>query len=101
MVAGMNYAPDLGLVASYFFSQYFPVWGWASWRRAWLECDGDLTGWRERGARNELAGLCRARNLARYYASMFDQFIDFEIDTGISSGRTVACAQADWPLFPG
>jgi hypothetical protein len=81
MVAGMNYAPYQKLRTSYFFSRYFPVWGWASWRRAWLEYDRDLTAWRKAGARKELAGLCPIKSMASYYASMFDAFVRQEIDT--------------------
>lgn len=33
--------------ASYFFSRYGPVWGWASWRRAWRHADPDLARWPE------------------------------------------------------
>jgi len=81
MVAGMNYAPNHKLRTSYFFSHYFAIWGWASWRRAWLEYDRDLTAWRKPGARKELAGLCPIKSMASYYASMFDAFVDQDIDT--------------------
>jgi hypothetical protein len=81
MVAGMNYAPNQRLRTSYFFSRYFPIWGWASWRRAWLEYDRDLAAWRKPGARKELAGLCPIQSMASYYASMFDAFVDQDIDT--------------------
>jgi hypothetical protein len=27
---------------SYFFSRYGPVWGWASWRRAWVQHNDDI-----------------------------------------------------------
>ncbi len=30
---------------SYIFSRYAPIWGWASWRRAWAHYDADLTDW--------------------------------------------------------
>ncbi|MGZ8680700.1 MAG: glycosyltransferase family 2 protein [Solirubrobacterales bacterium] len=33
--------------ASYYFSRYAHVWGWASWRRAWAHYDVDMAGWRE------------------------------------------------------
>jgi hypothetical protein len=36
-------APDNG--ASYYFSRYVHVWGWASWRRAWRLYDDELTDW--------------------------------------------------------
>lgn len=31
--------------ASYRFSKYGPIWGWASWRRAWKYYDSDLKNW--------------------------------------------------------
>jgi hypothetical protein len=31
--------------ASYRFSKYGPIWGWASWRRAWKNYDPDLSEW--------------------------------------------------------
>jgi len=33
--------------ADYFFSRYGPIWGWASWRRAWQYYDPDLKNWPE------------------------------------------------------
>lgn len=31
--------------SSYLFSKYGPIWGWASWRRAWSHYDSDLSNW--------------------------------------------------------
>ena len=31
--------------ASYYFSKYVHVWGWATWRRAWKYYDNDLSFW--------------------------------------------------------
>lgn len=31
--------------ASYRFSKYGPIWGWASWRRAWIYYDPELKRW--------------------------------------------------------
>jgi hypothetical protein len=30
---------------SYIFSKYGPIWGWASWRRAWSHYDPDIRAW--------------------------------------------------------
>lgn len=30
---------------SYFFSHYANIWGWASWRRVWINYDVDLSDW--------------------------------------------------------
>lgn len=32
--------------ADYFFTRYGPIWGWASWRRAWQHYDPDLKNWK-------------------------------------------------------
>ena len=31
--------------ASYYFSKYTPIWGWATWRRAWKHYQGDINFW--------------------------------------------------------
>lgn len=31
--------------ASYLFSKYGPIWGWASWRRAWVNYDSEMLNW--------------------------------------------------------
>ncbi|MFZ2122406.1 MAG: glycosyltransferase family 2 protein [Rhodoferax sp.] len=33
--------------ADYFYTRYGPIWGWASWRRAWQHYDPDLKNWPE------------------------------------------------------
>jgi hypothetical protein len=33
--------------ASYFFSRYVYVWGWATWRRAWRKFDVEMTLWND------------------------------------------------------
>jgi hypothetical protein len=35
--------------ASYHFSRYAHIWGWATWRRAWRQFDVELRGWHELG----------------------------------------------------
>ncbi|WP_287130444.1 hypothetical protein [Candidatus Cyanaurora vandensis] len=45
-IAGSNYGqPGPNPRASYYFSRCLPVWGWASWRRAWQHHDGTLAFW--------------------------------------------------------
>jgi hypothetical protein len=45
-IGGSNVAEPLTRVlpTSYFFSQFTFVWGWASWRRAWIKMSLDLDG---------------------------------------------------------
>jgi hypothetical protein len=45
--------------ASYYFSRYVHVWGWATWRRAWRLYDDDLTDWHGKPEREREAQLRR------------------------------------------
>lgn len=55
MLERYRLAPNVGVIggnnchgfqsdksASYFFSRYAPIWGWATWRRAWSAYDVDM-----------------------------------------------------------
>jgi len=48
-INGTNFLPPRRHpAASYFFSKYVWVWGWATWRRAWQHYDATMAGWEER-----------------------------------------------------
>lgn len=66
--------------ASYLFSRYAPVWGWATWRRAWAHYDGEMRDWPAlRGEWLERA-LGDPRGAA-YWRTLFDLVYDGRIDT--------------------
>ncbi len=67
--------------ASYYFSKYNHVWGWASWRRAWRLYDGDLRFWSE--WKGSVAWLNRTPDPVerRYWEGIFDRVVRGEIDT--------------------
>ena len=48
MITGTSYL-NSGITGhdKFYFSQYFAIWGWATWRRAWLEYDKDMKAWPE------------------------------------------------------
>lgn len=46
MISGDNFLPDFEIKDSYFFSRYFPIWGWATWRRAWKKYDIEMQSWK-------------------------------------------------------
>jgi hypothetical protein len=65
-VAGNNFQDGvLRGGASYYFSKYAHIWGWATWRRAWSKREPSLKSWNsqrtreliERNARTEFEGL--------------------------------------------
>jgi len=58
--------------ASYYFSRYFHIWGWATWRRAWRGYDVDMRDYplflREHGLEN----LFDRQSLRDYWKDIFD-----------------------------
>jgi hypothetical protein len=82
MISGSNYevVPD-DYPYSYFFSRYFPVWGWATWRRAWALYQPDMKSWPSRRESNQLEGLLGAPERIKMYRRAFDSTYYGRIDT--------------------
>lgn len=72
MICGTNYLLHASIPDSYFFSNYYSIWGWATWRRAWKLYDVDMKAWDDLKKRNQLQWVFSHREVARYYESMFD-----------------------------
>jgi hypothetical protein len=45
MISGDNFQPDQRGDASYYFSRFIHIWGWATWRRAWEKYDLEMKKW--------------------------------------------------------
>ena len=46
IISGSNFKKkDKNNIESYYFSKYFCLWGWASWRRTWNCYDRDISFW--------------------------------------------------------
>lgn len=54
MVSGGNFLPDFKINDSYFFSKYFSIWGWATWRRAWRKYDFSMKSWSLRESKKKI-----------------------------------------------
>lgn len=67
--------------ASYYFSHYNHVWGWASWRRAWKMADMDLNFWPKWKQSKVWKGFWSNRIARRYWEKIFDRMYRREIDT--------------------
>lgn len=75
MICGTTYLPDKlnGTISdSYFFSNYYPIWGWATWKRAWQLYDVDMKAWDSLKEEQQLKWLFPSPVLADYYEEMFD-----------------------------
>jgi hypothetical protein len=72
MVCGTNYLQNVPAMAeSYFFANYYPIWGWATWRRAWKLFDVDIKAWENFQEKKQLYGLFSQTDISRYYENMF------------------------------
>lgn len=83
MISGCSFIgqPD-GTDASYIFSRYLHVWGWAGWRRAWAHYDVTMSGWPSSDASARLADVLGGRSDAIvYWSAIFDAMQRGEIDT--------------------
>jgi len=66
---------------SYYFSKYGPIWGWASWRRAWRHYDVDIRLWPVVREKKLYENFCQNDDEAAYRINIYDKLISGEIDT--------------------
>lgn len=60
-------------ITSYYFSIYNHCWGWATWRRAWKNYDGEMKNWPELRNTDWLLRLSYGdKKFERYWKEIFD-----------------------------
>ena len=67
--------------ASYAFSRYPLIWGWATWRRAWRLYDVDMSNWPRFRDAGRLRGCLDDEFLQRYWREIFNRAAAGEIDS--------------------
>ncbi len=67
--------------ASYYFSRYAHVWGWATWRRAWKLYDGEMAEWNNSGYRKKFLDHFSAREERLFWEITLDQLVNGVINT--------------------
>ena len=66
---------------SYLFSNYGPIWGWASWRRAWEHYDVGMRLWPEIRENKFYLDFCQSAEEANYRLDLYDKVYGWEVDT--------------------
>jgi len=66
---------------SYYFSKYGPIWGWASWRRAWKYYDVDMKLWPEVKKKKIYLDFCDGKQDISFRLNLYDKLFAGEIDT--------------------
>lgn len=71
IISGFNFRTNQpkAAQASYYFSKYPQIWGWATWRTTWEDYDVEMNGWN--GIRDSLSGISNPR-MRRHFAKKFD-----------------------------
>jgi len=80
MVCGSNSLGGGISSSRYFFSTIGSVWGWGTWRRAWLRYDSELPDWSYDGFLDNLS-VRFGRSRARYLAEIFAHHNKLQVDT--------------------
>lgn len=80
-ICGSNLIGSCQRGASYFFSRFGPIWGWASWRRAWESYDVELKAWSEIRNSGRLKILCPEPFEAAWRKEVLDEVHRGDLDT--------------------
>lgn len=100
MIAGTNYFSDPGRRESYFFTHYFAIWGWATWRRAWEHYDYEMASWTAVRERGGIGGIVCTPGVRDFLHDAFDQVHAGEIDTWDFQWVYACLAQASLSIVP-
>jgi len=65
------WASSISTRESYYFSRYPHIWGWATWKRAWVHYDFNLTGYESEKTKVLLRANCHSRNEQKYWNRFF------------------------------
>jgi hypothetical protein len=82
MISGTNFLvnqPTSG--TSYYFSRYYPLWGWASWQRAWQLYDRNMKRWPEFRKSGQLIEIFKDEDIVQHLEAMYQACYKKEIDT--------------------
>ena len=72
MISGTNYLYNkIEIIESYFFSRYYSIWGWATWKRAWELNDINMSFWPEYKNSRQLDIIFADENIKNFYKTIF------------------------------
>ena len=82
-ISGDNFGfqRQTGIQDSYYFSSYAHVWGWATWKRAWLRHDVEMQDWHYDEVRERIMNGFSTNAEQRYWRHTFARVIANEIQT--------------------
>ena len=81
VISGNNFLNNRVGNASYYFSAYGPIWGWASWRRAWHNYDFYLKSFQDVEFIKDLQYYFETKKEINYWYNIFKIMKENPIDT--------------------
>ena len=82
MISGTNLLFDNDFVeGTYYFSQFFSIWGWATWGRAWSQYDIKMSKWPEFKKRKIIRSIYKNGLFIKYIETIFDDMFEEKDDT--------------------
>jgi hypothetical protein len=81
-IAGSNMLRSAYIPESYYFSRYPLGWGWATWARAWRNCDIEMKAWPSLRQTDFLSKIGRSSpGFKTYWTDIFDRCYNGDIST--------------------
>jgi len=83
MISGTNMMLDIRneIKKDYFFSRYFTIWGWATWRSAWKLYDVEIPTWRNEIQPSDITFVSNEKYIIKYFENSFDLILHNKINT--------------------
>lgn len=67
--------------ASYYFSRYCHVWGWATWKRAWSKYDAAMKNFSGEKYDSDIGGIIPDKEIRGHYRKYFELVKNNQLDT--------------------
>jgi|SRR3989344_844578 len=80
-INGFNPLENVDIGEDYYFSKFGPIWGWASWRRAWKHYDVEMKTWPEVRRKKLYTAFCDSKREKVWRVQLFDDVYNDKIDT--------------------
>lgn len=82
MISGVNLlSKKLNYSASYFFTEFVHIWGWATWSNRWKSYDVDMHEWPTVAAGNVNLNIMNSKRGQKYWGQIFERVYEGKIDT--------------------
>lgn len=72
---------DFPKPASYYFSKYANIWGWATWKRTWEKFQLDVNQFDQKAMQTAIQKRCNHRSERTFWLKLFKRMQNHEIDT--------------------